>query len=154
MKKVVYTVLFTFFIFSCSSDDSKPTENFDYLIFGHFYGFCGGETCIETFKLNNEKLYEDLNDNYAGGPFNFEVLDDEKFELAKNIIDFFPTELLSETETTLGCPDCADGGGIFIEYSKNGVVKNWKIDQMQNNVPNYLHDFMDKVNEKITLINE
>lgn len=154
MKKIIYVFLLALFIFSCSTDDGKPTENFDYLIFGHFYGFCAGETCIETFKLDSEKLYEDLEDNYAGGPFNFKVLDANKFEIAKDVIDFFPNELLLETNTTIGCPDCADGGGVFIEYAINGEVKSWKIDQIKNNVPAYLHNFIDKVNNKITLINK
>lgn len=139
--------------FGCSSDDSKPTNDYDYLIFGHFYGFCIGESCTETFKLTENKLFEDTEDNYANPPYNFELLANDKFEAVKDIIDFFPTELLSESETTLGCPDCADGGGIFIEYSKNGVVKNWRIDQMKTNIPEYLHTFVDKVNEKIALIN-
>ena len=66
----------------------------------------------------------------------------------------FPTKLLSEKEETLGCPDCVDGGGLYIEYSKSGTVYSWRIDQMKNNVPEYFHNFMDKVNKKITLINK
>lgn len=154
MKKLIYLVLLSLFIFSCSPDDGMPNENFDYIIFGHFYGFCLGETCIETFKLDSEQLYEDIEDNYSGGPFNFKILDHTKFEIAKDIINFLPAKLLSETNATLGCPDCTDGGGFFIEYSKNGKVKSWKIDRIKNNVPSYLHDFMDKVNDKIKLINK
>ncbi|MEP5339198.1 MAG: hypothetical protein ABJL44_16330 [Algibacter sp.] len=156
MKKLIYIFLLSIVFFSCNPNDSTPNENNeenDYLIFGHFYGFCVGETCVEVFKLDSEKLYEDSNDNYANAPFNFEALETDKFELAKDLINFLPAELLSDTETTFGCPDCADGGGLFIEYSKNGVIQNWRIDQMQNNVPTYLHDFVDKVNEKIALIN-
>jgi hypothetical protein len=69
------------------------------------------------------------------------------------LVDFFPNQLLSEEETVFGCPDCSDGGGLFIQYSDNGNLKSWRIDQMQENVPSYLHSFMDQVNEAIVLIN-
>ena len=154
MKKLILIGLLSAFLVACSSNDSINLDNDDYLIFGHFYGFCIGERCVETFKLTSDKLYEDANDNYASGPFDFEVLSNEKFEKVKDLTDAFPTKLLEEKEAILGCPDCADGGGIYIEYSKNGVVKSWKIDQMKNNVPAYLNDFMDAVNGKIALINK
>ncbi|ALJ05901.1 hypothetical protein APS56_12510 [Pseudalgibacter alginicilyticus] len=45
-------------------------------------------------------------------------------------------------------------GGIYIKYSKNGPIQNWKIDQIKNNISEYLlHGFIDLVNEKIKLIN-
>ena len=154
MKNLIFAFLPFLLIFACSSNNDIVLEEDDYLIFGHFYGFCLGETCIETFKLTSNKLYEDSNDQYTHESFNFETLDGAKFELVKDLVDYFPTKLLSEKKPVLGCPDCADGGGIFIEYSKNGTVKRWNIDQMKANVPSYLHDFMDKVNEKIDLINE
>lgn len=153
MKKTLFILLLSIFIYGCSTNETNNSNEYDYLIFGHFYGFCIGESCIEIFKLTNETLYEDSNDNYALEPFNFDVLDNTIFEQVKDLVDYFPMNLLSEQESVLGCPDCADGGGLFIEYSKNGEVKSWRIDQMKNNIPNYLHDFMDKVNEKIALIN-
>ena len=142
MKKLTLFYFFSILLLGCSSDNDIQLNDGDYLIFGHFYGFCIGEN-----------LYEDSNDNYANEPFNFKKLSNERFELTKDLIDFFPSELLSEKETILGCPDCADGGGIYIEYSKDGEVKSWRIDQIKENVPSYLHNFMDKVNTKISLIN-
>ena len=77
----------------------------------------------------------------------------DKFEQVKDLVDLFPTQLLNENVNTFGCPDCTDGGGLFIQYSENGTLKSWRIDQIKGNVPSFLHDFMDKVNEKIELIN-
>lgn len=154
MKNFIFVFVLSLILYSCNSEEGQPTnKDGDYLIFGHFYGFCAGESCIEIFKLTDTKLYEDTEDNYALEQFNFEEKENEKFNLAKDLIDYFPTELLSETENVLGCPDCSDGGGIFIELSKNGTVNSWRIDQFKQNVPDYLHNFMDKVNEKISLIN-
>jgi hypothetical protein len=153
MKKLAITFILSIFIFNCSTENTPDLSDNDSLIFGHFYGFCAGESCIETFKLTNKNLYEDTLDNYTGSPVNFEALDNGTFELVKDLINYFPEKLLSEKEGIIGCPDCSDGGGIFIEYSKNGVVKSWRIDQFKWNIPDYLHDFVDKVNEKIDLIN-
>lgn len=153
MKKYMFLFTLLIVLCSCSSDDVKPSNENDYLIFGHFYGFCLGEECIEIFKLTNTKLYEDTEDSYALDNFNFEEKENEKFNLVKDLVDFIPEDLLSENDDVIGCPDCSDGGGIYIEYSKNGVIKSWRIDQFKQNTPDYLHDFMDKVNEKISLIN-
>ena len=154
MKKYSLLFLISFILLGCSSEDNTALNNEDYLIFGHFYGFCIGENCIEIFKLTNNTLYEDSNDNYGISPLNFEPLDNSKFKLAEDLMLYFPEKLLTENEAIIGCPDCADGGGLYIEYSKNGIIKHWKIDQMKMNVPTYLHAFMDKVNEKISLIND
>jgi hypothetical protein len=37
--------------------------------------------------------------------------------------------MLSEKETFIGRPDCADGSGLFIQYHNNGAIKSFKIDQ-------------------------
>ena len=155
MKKLLLILLCLPLLFiSCNKNEEFEISNNEYLIFGHFYGMCSGEDCIETFKLTDEKLYEDLNDNYLGTePFNFVILGDDQYNEAKDLISFFPSQLLNENDTTFGCPDCVDQGGIFIGYKKDGDLKKWRIDQYKNSVPDYLHDFIDKVNEKILIIN-
>lgn len=141
------------FLSSCNKNCEIELAQNDFLIFGHFYGECLGEGCVETFKLTNNKLFEDLNDNYLGTDFNFIELDNDAFEQVEDLIGYFPNQLLSESEITLGCPDCADQGGLLIQYSENGTLQSWIIDQSQSSVPDYLHEFMDKVNEKVSLIN-
>lgn len=140
-------------ISSCTKDDELELSQDDFLVFGHFYGECMGEQCVEIFKLTDSKLFEDINDNDLETDFNFIELVNGEFEQVKDLIDYFPNQLLSENDTTFGCPDCYDQGGLFIQYSESGNVKSWIIDQSQSSVPDYLHDFMDRVNEKINLIN-
>ena len=140
-------------LISCDKNDNMNNEDFDYLIFGHYYGECGGEGCIETFKLSHEKLYEDQNDHYNGDDFDFIELGNEKFEDVKDLTDFIPDDMLEESELKYGCPDCYDQGGLRITYSEDGQVISLRLDQSKNDVPEYLHDFMDKVNEKIALLN-
>ena len=151
----ILLILSTFgILLSCSNDDDGITINEqNFLIFCHFYGECFGEDCVETFKLTDTKLFEDTIDDYLGQDLAFVELENDKFEQVKGLDDFFPNQLLTGFDTVFGCPDCADGGGLFIQYSENGNVKSWRIDQDKDNVPSYLHNFIDKVNEKITLIN-
>ena len=154
MKNILLILTIVGLLVSCNKDDDSIEINeTNFLIFGHFYGECGGEGCVETFKLTENKLFEDILDDYSGENFDFVELSDDKFEQVKDIENFFPNQLLNNNENIIGCPDCADGGGLFIQYSENGNIKSWRIDQNKNNVPKYLHDFIDKVNEKIELIN-
>jgi hypothetical protein len=146
-------ILALLFFSSCEKDRDKVIIDTDYLIFGHFYGMCQGELCVETYKLTDLKLFEDENDNYYGSEvFNFRELDHAKFELVKDLADYFPPELLNDTNKTFGCPDCADQGGLLVKLAQNGNVKSWRIDQSKNAVPAYLHAFMDSVNVKIALL--
>lgn len=130
--------------------------NSNYIIFGHFYGECVGEACIEKFKLTATNIYEDTNDVYPGTnvltPPNYVLLTNEKFLETQDLMSFFPNSLLAENNTTIGMPDASDGGGLYIEYHFNGIHKTFLIDQFKINVPTNYHAFMDKVNEKIALL--
>ncbi|CAM1347614.1 hypothetical protein [Tenacibaculum crassostreae] len=156
MKRIVVILAIVGVLFSCNDNDLNEINinEQNYLVFGHFYGMCGGEDCVETFKLTNTTLFEDIIDDYSGVDMDFIELEKDKYEQTKDLINYFPNKLLNQKETTFGCPDCADGGGLFIQYSENGNIKSWRIDQDKNNVPEYLHKFMDKVNEKIALLKE
>lgn len=143
--------MFSICIYSCSSDDNNRPEE-DYLIFGHFYGMCFGDGCVLTYKLTDDTLFKDAINSYSGTDFDFAPMAEDNFEAVNDLMDYFPQDLLEDNRSTFGCPDCADQGGLFIEYSKNGKVQTWRIDQSKRNSPEYLHPFMDKVNEKINLI--
>jgi hypothetical protein len=152
MNKAITLLIAIAMTTSCNKEGITLNEQ-NYLVFGHFYGMCAGEGCVETYKLTDVKLYEDLIDDYSGQNLEFVELENETFAQVNDLVDFFPNQLLSEEETVFGCPDCSDGGGLFIQYSDNGNLKSWRIDQFQINVPSYLHAFIDQVNEAIFLIN-
>ena len=153
MKISFYLLLIFIVISSCNKDKATIETSPDYLIFGHFYGMCTGESCIETYKITEDALFEDLIDDYSGQNMEFVALSEEQFNDAADIVNFFPSELLQMNDGVIGCPDCADGGGITIHYFENGNTRVWRIDQVKDNIPESLHSFIDKVNEKIELIN-
>ena len=140
-----------------SCRDEKINESEEYLIFGHFYGFCVGDHCIQIYKLNNEGLYEDQNKTYPRYDQFYDAafvkLDSKYFEQVNDLKIYFPAQLLNETDTIIGCPDCADGGGLYIEYKTETMHRYWLIDQDKSRVEPYLHEFMGEVNDKIDEIN-
>ena len=147
---------------SCEkSNDLADAGEFEYMVFGHFYGYCGGEGCIEIFKLDSEHLFEDSTDVYPSGqqPYNgvFTQLPDEKYQEVKDLLDAFPNELYAEPETIIGMPDAGDWGGIYVEMKfKNDPGRSgfWLLDQHDGNMPQVYNEFVDRVNEKIALIHE
>ena len=108
MKKYISIMvsLTVFMLTSCEKDDNLELSTSDYIIFGHFYGKCVGEQCIEIFRLENEKLFEDTKDQYPNsGEFYGGIwvqLSQQKFNDTKNLTKYFPTDLLKETETIIG----------------------------------------------------
>jgi len=143
---------------ACDKEGNNLKVEADYLIFGHAYGFCVGEKCIEIFKLEDGQLYEDANDNYPGSTdfydADFSTLSNELYEQVSNLEDDFPSILLDETDTVIGEPDAGDWGGLYIEYKAGDFRKFWLLDLNKNNVPESYHNFIDAVTEKIELINE
>ncbi|WP_306640560.1 hypothetical protein [Sanyastnella coralliicola] len=139
---------------SCSrEDDSRDGTRVESITFGHFYGECAGDGCVETYRLTGSNLYKDVADNYPGaGPYEFVLLSNEAYISALPVLTELPQELLNEESEEIGCPDCADQGGIFIEYVVNEVTYQWRIDQATNAIPEYLVPYVELVNGKIAEI--
>ena len=141
--------------------DCAGTGDFDYMVFGHFYGECGGEGCVEIFKIENGRLYEDSSDVYPNFITAYEgqyyALPDAKYQLVKDLVEYFPNELYDETEHVIGMPDAGDWGGIYVEIKhENAPAQSgfWLLDQMESNMPEVYNVFVDRINEKIHLIQE
>ncbi len=140
-------------IYSCEKVETIETDTF---IFGHFNGFCLGESCIETYKIEDETLYEDTMDKYKGTDgFDFVALPQEKYEEVMNLNKFIPSQLWSESDKAVfGCPDCYDQGGILIQMVKSNTIKSWFFDKDISSNPAYIQDFLEDVNDKIMIINK
>lgn len=152
--KFIFIISMAFILItSCDKEGIKLKED-DYLIFGHFYGMCYGDQCVQTYKLTNNNLYKDFRDRYKDTEPDFRPLGNEKFELVKNLQEAIPQKLLETDQERFGCPDCADQGGLLLEICRKGKVNTWAIDQRKSDVPAYLHDIMDTLNEAIATIND
>lgn len=153
MKKLLSAAFIASVLFSCEDDD-PPAQHSDYLIFGHFYGMCLGEKCVETFKLTDTDLYEDTTDEYRGENKNFHLLDAAQFEKVKILKSKVPAGLLSSPDGVFGTPDGGDFGGIYVEVSVNGETHAWEIDRMHSNIPGYLIPFVNEIESSIAAINQ
>ncbi|WP_243349776.1 hypothetical protein [Parabacteroides sp. FAFU027] len=156
MKSLILTIAICF-VALCSCHKEEPVlTGSDYLIFGHYYGECFGERCIEIYKLEEKQVSEDTLDRYPGSSAFYQgqyvKLSQQKFDSVKDLIDYFPKVLLSEKDKVIGMPDAGDWGGLYIEYKVKDVRRFWLIDQMKSNVPSVYHQFIDKVNEKIRIL--
>jgi len=160
MKHIINVIVFSFsMLFSCNSEEATPDNNSgNYIVFGHFYGFCIGEECVEIFKLTNNDLFEDTSDTYPRWDRYHEGqyvrLDQSKFESVKSLLADIPEQLLTEQNTVFGSPDAADGGGVYFAISEQGERRFWVIDQVDSNIPDYLIPFKNKINQSIALINQ
>jgi len=135
---------------SCGKQIDCDCQGGEYFIFGHFYGECVGEGCVETFKIQGDRLLEDTEDRYSGaGPFDWKALSDEKYQLVKDLPAALPGELLASPDQSFGCPDCADGGGLYIEVFQDGKKHRWWIDNIKAAQPAYMQDFTDQVHGAI-----
>ncbi len=134
-------------LFSCDKPEVQP----DYFIFGHFYGFCAGETCIELFKVEGGKLYEDQNDTYPSSQQayvgNWVELSDAKYQQVKDLAAKVPQALLDNPDAIIGMPDYADGGGLYVELKTGNEVDYWLIDLVTENIPVAMRSFVNEAAE-------
>lgn len=146
MKRILFFFLAVFVFSSCNKSIKS-----DYLIFGEFYGFCVGDDCVKMYKVTSKNLYKATSPEYPGnekynGKFNTKINDE--LSVAKPLLNMIPEDLKDE-EIFIGCPDCADQGGVFVEYSLDGEIYFFRIDNFRDNVPEYLHDFLDEIDSVV-----
>lgn len=164
MKISLSLLVVIFCLVACNKEmeiiDPPPAgENLtdSYLVFGHFYGFCQGETCIEIFKLENEKLYQDTVDSYPNRDdfyvAEFKLEDNSLYQEASALLTGFPGVLYDNTNSVYGSPDTADQGGLYIERFENGERHFWILDNFNNDFDNDIKEYMKKIHEIIEKIN-
>lgn len=156
MKRIILLVLLAT---ACQTENvNRGKMSSDYIVFGHFYGECVGEKCVEIYRLTSNSLYEDKSDSYPSfdKPYNgdFELLDNSLFERIKDLRDEIPTDLLTINSAVIGQPDAGDWGGIYFEMEVGGEQKYWLIDKMKSNIPKSLRPFIETIENKIQLIND
>jgi len=144
------------FLLSCAkSDESGDIDQEITLLFGYYKGLVPEGDYSDIYLLNDTQLFLDSLGNYPSNGFyegEFEKLTESDFQIAQDLISFFPSELFNEVENYVGCPDCADQGGIYVEYERGDLHGFWTIDNQQDALPEYLHEFVDKISEKVTLL--
>ncbi len=152
MNRSIFVLLsLVLFGLGCSSDDDEVSCDKETIIFGHFFGECSGERCVEIYMLQNQSLFEDSNEFFDSSEFDFEELSNDLYTQVEDVRALFPRELINTRSQTYGCPDCADQGGVYLQLVDRGG-REFFIDQDINEIPQFLRDFVLEVNERITLL--
>ena len=164
MKKLFVLAVLSILFSSCNKDEEPllltegNNSNADYIVFGDFYGFCAGDQCINIFKITSNALYENTTKEYPSTtefyPSTYVQLSQEKFEAVKSIYNATPSSLLSIEEGYIGCPDCADGGGIYFEYKKGDIHKHWLIDLVDQDLPEEIKHLVNQVYDATTTLKQ
>jgi hypothetical protein len=145
-KKIVPIVALLLLLCSCTKDN---LDNLDYFSFGNAYGFCQGN-CTNFFIIQDDSIYPDDMDLYVEPmKFKSEALSIEKYNLARKLIDNFPSYLIANPNKTFGCPDCADQGGIHIEIKENGEIMRWHFDTVISKLPSKIQDYVKEISDVI-----
>jgi len=158
-KKLLSLLSCCIMLTHCSSEDLWKGNHIklnagDYFVFASYFHECvvdGG--CIHMYVLKDGALYQNTHNRY---PVNREFTDadlrrlaDDKVHSAETLFSAIPPQLLNESDTHIGCPDCYDQGGAYLEIFKNGNSRYWYIDYDKNNVPEYLHPLVEKIENTI-----
>ena len=149
--------------FSCSqqNDDLSTPDpaqvvaglgDVDHFVFGTYYGRCLSN-CTHTFNLKAGGLFADKVDRgypEPGMEFEDKSLSKEDIELATKLFKDFPEELYKEEGEILGCPDCADQGGFYLEIQiGKSAPRVWRIDTDDSRIPAYLSAYTAKVRKTV-----
>lgn len=144
---LIHTVFFGISIlFLISASGCKKESNkFNSIIFGKYFGECGGN-CASFYHLTSNKLYGDRMEYYMGPKdlkFQKFALSSEDFKISQAISDSLPAFFTTEESQTIGCPDCRDQGGLYIEIHRNGNTKIFTIDPDVRRLPNEVMSYID-----------
>lgn len=138
-----FLAILTFIVLSSCSKNESTAKYFDknYVVFGSFYGECGGPDCVEIFKIENGFLSEDTSDVYpSGGVYEgvYVAKPQSEYDLVKKLIYYIPPSLLIEPQGNIGSPDSHDQGGLYFELKVNYSRAFWKMDTDTGSIPHYL----------------
>ena len=152
--------MFGFLIFiSCTQKlIKKPIE---YVVFGEYSGECN-RNCAIMYKYcfgdTSNTLLIDTSDSYFKNSgeilFNKVSCDSNKVNIVKRMTMSLPKRLLDTFigSCKFGCPDCGDGGGIYLEFGQNGAVKKFYFDTQIEKLPDDLKNFVDSLKADILQI--
>lgn len=153
--RLLFGLLVATTLLTACNKDEDATPNSETIVFGHFYGYCLGEQCIEIFRLDlkAQTLAEDTTDKYPSSSSPYEgkyvARSADAYAQVSDLPDLIPAQLLAETEHVIGQPDAGDWGGYYLEINERGTRRYWLIDTQKRNLPAYLHPLVDALQERI-----
>ncbi len=145
VKNLLVMLLLVLTTLSGCEENTRPDSD-EVLIFGVAYGYCVGD-CAYFFQIKDGALFKDNIERYSGGDIHFDPdpLPEDKYVLAKSLLQQFPEYLRERPNETIGCPDCADQGGYHLILNMNTESQYWHIDTSMGSQPTEIKAYMDQV---------
>ena len=120
--------------------EKKLTE-IDYLIVG-YANQAWGKNC-EAYKITSGSVFPDS--TACAFIFNTIPLSEEKFQIARPLLESLPEQLITQTKTAYLCETCSDTGSYYIEFQQDGKTYKFSIDEYAADVPGYLSEFQGEI---------
>lgn len=109
---------FSIFLFSCQNDQPNDVA----IKSGTFFGMCSGYCKMEIEIIDRDIVFKASswgNQNYPDTTIHGTISNQEWDSLIESV----NMDTLMSLDDIIGCPDCADGGGEWIEITKSGTIK-------------------------------
>jgi hypothetical protein len=128
------------------SEGPRPME--PTIVLGKYCGHCRGN-CVSLYRVgeNTYDVRADRTNDLLTKSENELVfttnMNQTECEIAQEIRNILPPELLSQKGQTYGCPDCADQCGYFVKIINEGtgVSQSFRIDTNKEALPDFLKAF-------------
>jgi hypothetical protein len=152
MKYLISGALAFLTIVTLSNCDKEETgvrpSNFESFTFGTHFCFCTG-TCAILYEISEEALRAGEGTGCLPQDYTFDgvVLTQDKYAIAKQLIDEFPDKLIQDSQDTYGCPDCADQGAYYLQMRNQGETRTWRLDTFTEDLPAWLRSYQQSVQE-------
>lgn len=139
MKTIAFFLLSVMLLSSCKKETNTVIHPSSFV-----FGWCRCYMCMTPersfryYEIKDGQLYPDSMDNFPGTVpevFALTPLSNTKYQLAAALISSFPPYLQNNPNQTYGNVDCNTHAAVHIEYTENGQLKTWDIDQDTANQP-------------------
>lgn len=160
-----YLIFFAFVLLAaCNSTREKSStstttaakENVQHIVFGRYCGMSpGNNATLYKVDIANDRLYIDTSNTFMNDygktlTFPSTPAPADQYRMAEEIVSRIPDSLfLAPNEERFGCPDCADGCGIFFEIQTPAYRKYFYIDYQTEQLEGYVKPFGEYLKRKI-----
>jgi hypothetical protein len=151
--KYLTSALLAFFalvtLTNCDKEEARVLpSNFDSFTFGKHFCFCTS-TCAILYEISEDALRAGKGIGCIPQDYTFDgvILAQDKYEIAKQLIDEFPVKLIQDSQETYGCPDCADQGAYFLQMRNQRETRTWRLDTRIEDLPASLQAYQQSIQE-------
>ncbi|TNE79921.1 MAG: hypothetical protein EP332_09200 [Bacteroidetes bacterium] len=156
MRRSLLFILLALTFHACSKEEAGLPSG-DYFIFGYFYD-CPAETCVEYFKMEGDKLFEDSKDEYPlfglEPELEFKESTKTKWEMVNDLPDLIPSQLWESKEKVFGKPDFYNQGGLYVRVKQGNKEAYWFLDKDPSHVEETFRGFVQVLNSRLAMISD